>query len=80
MVIALSFRSAPPNRMGDARSLRAHAGDRLRAQVFFFEATVRHLLLLPGLPFWPLSASFNGPFIRRRLFPFARPSWYRRAG
>jgi len=37
--------------MGDARSLRGHAGDRLRAQVFFFQATVRNILLLPGLHF-----------------------------
>src|SRR2546429_1469409 len=34
----------------------SHAGDRLRAQVFFFQVTVRHLLLLPGLHF-PLERS-----------------------
>ena len=62
------------NRMGDARALCAHAGDRLRAQVFFFQVTVRHLLLLPGLHFvlerifqWPLHSGERSPHLLGRL-------------
>jgi len=68
-VIALSFPICPAgDGMGDARSLCAHAGDRLRAQVFFFQVAVRNLLLRRD-SILPLSASFIGPFIPANGFP-----------